>query len=335
MACLPGMGARMRTSGAGHGVGDVLVQAGDPGHLHARAELELVAGDGGADDHADQAGLRRRARPGRPRGAGRSPRPAGGRRPACPMRSSSAGGRQLPRAPRGVAGRAAVVEDDLGLVRDRFGQVQDLVVVVGQDHGLVVGVGILVEETAFVDRGLGGGRRSSPTWNSEPSPWRRPRARGCTPTPALRVRAWTDARVPSTKPRMPMVSEGQHRPRGVEGRGRGPSHGGAEHTPRGDEVGRRRAPGRLALAQVEQAGDGHGEERGGQGEADAEQRVVRARGVLLRSVPQQEETGDDQGGGHEPADQADDGAGGGVDAVARRAAPDRRRCRGRPARRRR
>ena len=43
--------------GGGHGVGDVLVEAGDPGHLHARAQLELVAGDGGADHHADQPGL--------------------------------------------------------------------------------------------------------------------------------------------------------------------------------------------------------------------------------------------------------------------------------------
>ena len=33
------------------------MQAGDPGDLHARAELELVAGDGRADDHADEPGL--------------------------------------------------------------------------------------------------------------------------------------------------------------------------------------------------------------------------------------------------------------------------------------
>ena len=57
IACLPGIGARMRTSGGGHGVGDVLVQAGDPGDLDARPELQLVAGDGRADGHADEAGL--------------------------------------------------------------------------------------------------------------------------------------------------------------------------------------------------------------------------------------------------------------------------------------
>ena len=43
--------------GRGHGVGDVLGQAGDPGHLDPGAELELVAGDGRADPAADQAGL--------------------------------------------------------------------------------------------------------------------------------------------------------------------------------------------------------------------------------------------------------------------------------------
>src|SRR4029079_12698308 len=40
--------------GGRHRVGDVLVQAGDPGDLHAGTELELVAGDGGTDHHADQ-----------------------------------------------------------------------------------------------------------------------------------------------------------------------------------------------------------------------------------------------------------------------------------------
>ena len=34
-----------------------LLQAGDAGHLHARPELELVAGDGRADGHADEPGL--------------------------------------------------------------------------------------------------------------------------------------------------------------------------------------------------------------------------------------------------------------------------------------
>ena len=43
--------------GRRHGVGDVLVEAGDPGDLDAGSELELVAGDRRADHHADQAGL--------------------------------------------------------------------------------------------------------------------------------------------------------------------------------------------------------------------------------------------------------------------------------------
>ena len=84
MACLPGMGARMRTSGDGHGVGDVLVQAGDPGDLHAGAELELVAGDGRADDHADEAGLHAVLGEGGLERAARAPRPAPGRPPGAP-----------------------------------------------------------------------------------------------------------------------------------------------------------------------------------------------------------------------------------------------------------
>jgi hypothetical protein len=43
--------------GGGHRVGDVLVQARHLGHLHARAELELVAGDGRSGGGADDAGV--------------------------------------------------------------------------------------------------------------------------------------------------------------------------------------------------------------------------------------------------------------------------------------
>ena len=43
--------------GGRHGVGDVALQAGDPGDLDAGAELELVAGDGRADGHADDRGV--------------------------------------------------------------------------------------------------------------------------------------------------------------------------------------------------------------------------------------------------------------------------------------
>ncbi len=40
-----------------HRVGDVLLQARDPGDLHAGPELELVAGDRRTDGHAEQRGL--------------------------------------------------------------------------------------------------------------------------------------------------------------------------------------------------------------------------------------------------------------------------------------
>jgi hypothetical protein len=43
--------------GGGHRVGDVLLKVGDAGDLHAGAELELVAGDGGPDGHPDERGV--------------------------------------------------------------------------------------------------------------------------------------------------------------------------------------------------------------------------------------------------------------------------------------
>lgn len=43
--------------GRRHRVGDVLVERGDPGDLDAGPELQLVAGDRGADGHADDTGL--------------------------------------------------------------------------------------------------------------------------------------------------------------------------------------------------------------------------------------------------------------------------------------
>ena len=54
--------------GRGHGVGDVLVEARDPGHLHAGAELELVAGDRSGRRSCRPAGSRRRGWPGPARG---------------------------------------------------------------------------------------------------------------------------------------------------------------------------------------------------------------------------------------------------------------------------
>ena len=70
-----GLAARDRRQdahvGRRHRVGDVLVQARDAGDLHARPELELVAGDGRADDHADEAGLDAVLRPAPARGRGR------------------------------------------------------------------------------------------------------------------------------------------------------------------------------------------------------------------------------------------------------------------------
>ena len=39
--------------GRGHGVGDVFVETGETGDFGAFGQLQLVASDGGADDHAD------------------------------------------------------------------------------------------------------------------------------------------------------------------------------------------------------------------------------------------------------------------------------------------
>ncbi len=57
MADLPGIGCQDAHVRRCHGVGDVLGETGDPGHLDPGTELELVAGDGGPDPAADQPGL--------------------------------------------------------------------------------------------------------------------------------------------------------------------------------------------------------------------------------------------------------------------------------------
>ena len=54
-ALRPGIGARMRTSSDAIAYWMSLLEAGDAVDLHARAELELVAGDGRADGGADEA----------------------------------------------------------------------------------------------------------------------------------------------------------------------------------------------------------------------------------------------------------------------------------------
>ena len=64
--------------GGRHGVGDVALQAGDPGDLDAGAELELVAGDGGADGHADERRVDAVLAPATPGAPGRAPRPRPG-----------------------------------------------------------------------------------------------------------------------------------------------------------------------------------------------------------------------------------------------------------------
>ena len=53
----PGDGGEDAHVGGGHRVRNVAVEAGDPGDLHARTELELVARDGGADGLAEELGL--------------------------------------------------------------------------------------------------------------------------------------------------------------------------------------------------------------------------------------------------------------------------------------
>ena len=54
---LAGDGRQDAHVGRRHGVGDVLGEAGDPGHLDPGPELELVAGDRGPDPAPDQPGL--------------------------------------------------------------------------------------------------------------------------------------------------------------------------------------------------------------------------------------------------------------------------------------
>ena len=50
-------GSENSNVGGRHGVGDVAVETGDPGDLDTRAQLELVARDGGTDRLAEQVGL--------------------------------------------------------------------------------------------------------------------------------------------------------------------------------------------------------------------------------------------------------------------------------------
>ena len=78
------------------------------------AELELVAGDGGPDDHADQAGLARRARRARPRGPGRAPRRPWCRRVRLPDTDEQLDRRQPPRG--ALGGRTEAHLELLALV---------------------------------------------------------------------------------------------------------------------------------------------------------------------------------------------------------------------------
>ena len=56
-ACLPGIGARMRSSVRRQRVREIVAQAGDAGDLRARGQLQLVARDARTRDGADEAGL--------------------------------------------------------------------------------------------------------------------------------------------------------------------------------------------------------------------------------------------------------------------------------------
>ena len=106
IALRPGIGARMRTSADGHRVRDVVAEARDPVHLHARRELELVAGDGRADGHPDEARRRRRAGAARSRGHGHPPgRAAGSAALSFPRFRTSSGGSSTRRDARPRRGR--------------------------------------------------------------------------------------------------------------------------------------------------------------------------------------------------------------------------------------
>ena len=155
IACA-GDGGEDADVGAGHRVGDVLVQAGDPGDLHARAELELVAGDGGADDHADEAGLDVVL-------GQRGLEAAAGLLDQSPVHVllahalQQAGGRQLPGPAGRPGGRVDLVGRDLGspAARSVPGSVRSMTSSgSGSGSGSVEALGLLVEEAAL-DLGLG------------------------------------------------------------------------------------------------------------------------------------------------------------------------------------
>ena len=84
--------------GRRHGVGDVLGQAGHPGHLDPGAELELEAGDRRPDPGARRGGSRRRGRPGPAPAPPRRRRSASGPAPSSWRRAgaTSAGSVQSP-----------------------------------------------------------------------------------------------------------------------------------------------------------------------------------------------------------------------------------------------
>ena len=153
--------------GRRHRVGDVLVEARDPGDLHAGAELELVAGDGRADGHADEAGLDAVLRPAPARARGPASSTGAGRPPGCRLRSSSLSGgsfhgrRSAPGRGRWRAARPARRRrrhDDESRLRDRRGRARSSAsCVIGLSPSSVVGP---PSRRLSSDASTGSGRRS-------------------------------------------------------------------------------------------------------------------------------------------------------------------------------
>ena len=244
------------------------MEARDPGHLHAGAELELVAGDGRARPPCRRASSPRRAGRGPARGCDRTASTAALSTSWASARCSSVGGRQLPR--RALDGRAELdlelggldrlvglghehlrlAGPGLAAGRSRVGvvEVDEVVdVLVEEVHaGLVVVLGTGAQGEEVRADALAGCRR----WRRRRDGWR-PRC--------VSAATRTGTRVSTTRPPMPMAVEDQARAPGREAGGERTGGRHAEQAAGGDEVlGGRVEPG-AAAGEVEQAAAGDGD----------------------------------------------------------------------------
>ena len=203
--------------GRRHRVGDVLVEAGDPGDLDAGAELELVAGDRRADGHADEPGLDAVRRRGRPRARGPSPRPTLVIDSARPSAASSLAGGSFhvsARPPGRARSRAARRLIGVGVSRcvgRLLGVGLALAGALGLGRRRAVGVLVVEERTCATLPTMTGGsssvapsRRSivgsSPTRKSDARSRPNVRAAGTAPAAVVSATVRSDVRVTSSTP---------------------------------------------------------------------------------------------------------------------------------------